>query len=196
MSTINVISRTQRIVIDPASRSVAVINLGPQGPVGDPAHYIKSDGSIAMTGDLVLPGDPDSALEAAPKQYVDKRYRFQGSRASVSYGATTDTAVGAITTVENLNDGYTVSTGTITFLQAGTYLISASLGGNSQAAGSAIQMQFTGSRIHTIPCVPSTTWPTTLTVMETVAANDTVSFTYRNGGAAVSLAFTVEIIKV
>lgn len=31
---INVISRTQQIIVDPASGSVAVINAGPQGPGG------------------------------------------------------------------------------------------------------------------------------------------------------------------
>ena len=34
MSDINVISRTQRIIVDPASSSVAVISVGPMGPGG------------------------------------------------------------------------------------------------------------------------------------------------------------------
>jgi hypothetical protein len=34
MSEINVVSRTQRIIVDPASSSVSVINAGPQGPGG------------------------------------------------------------------------------------------------------------------------------------------------------------------
>lgn len=36
MSEINVISRTQTIIVDPASSSVAVINAGPMGPAGPP----------------------------------------------------------------------------------------------------------------------------------------------------------------
>ncbi len=32
---------------------------------------VPRDGSAAMTGALVLPGDPSTALQAAPKQYVD-----------------------------------------------------------------------------------------------------------------------------
>lgn len=34
MSQINVVSRTQRIIVDPASSGVSVINVGPQGPGG------------------------------------------------------------------------------------------------------------------------------------------------------------------
>ena len=71
MTHISVYARTQRIVVDPASSAVAVINMGPQGPIGGAFSYVKSDGSVPMTGDLVLAGDPNSALEAAPKQYVD-----------------------------------------------------------------------------------------------------------------------------
>lgn len=36
MSEINVISRTQQIIVDPASGSVALINAGPIGPTGAP----------------------------------------------------------------------------------------------------------------------------------------------------------------
>ena len=34
MSEINVISRTQTIIVDPSSGSVAIVNAGPQGPAG------------------------------------------------------------------------------------------------------------------------------------------------------------------
>lgn len=34
MSTINVLSRTQKIIVDPASSQVTVINAGPIGPGG------------------------------------------------------------------------------------------------------------------------------------------------------------------
>lgn len=37
MSEINVVARTQKIIVDPASRSVSVINAGPMGPGGPPA---------------------------------------------------------------------------------------------------------------------------------------------------------------
>lgn len=34
---------------------------------------VHADGSVAMTGALVLPGDPASNLQATPKQYVDAK---------------------------------------------------------------------------------------------------------------------------
>lgn len=34
---------------------------------------VHADGSVAMTGALILPGDPASNLQAAPKQYVDAK---------------------------------------------------------------------------------------------------------------------------
>lgn len=34
-------------------------------------ELVHADGSVAMTGALVLPGNPASNLQAAPKQYVD-----------------------------------------------------------------------------------------------------------------------------
>jgi hypothetical protein len=42
--------------------------------VGEPASaFVSLDGSTPMTGDLELPGNPDSDLEAATKQYVDDK---------------------------------------------------------------------------------------------------------------------------
>lgn len=35
------------------------------------ASVVLKDGTVAMTGPLVLPGNPTLALQAAPKQYVD-----------------------------------------------------------------------------------------------------------------------------
>lgn len=56
MSEINVISRTQQIIVDPASGSVAVINAGPIGPTGAPgviswtaARTIETVSAIAYT---------------------------------------------------------------------------------------------------------------------------------------------------
>jgi hypothetical protein len=195
MTTLTVTSRTQRIVVDPASHAVAVINLGPQGPVGNPTYYIKADGSVPMTGDLVLAGDPNANLEAATKQYVDKVYRFRGSRASTSY-ATGDTTLTSITTVENLNNPVSVASGVVTFLVAGTYSISAAIGGASQAAASALKATVTGRGSIAAPTVPATTWKSPLTFTAHCAVNDTLSFDYRNGGASVSLAFDVEIVKI
>jgi hypothetical protein len=37
---INVISRTQIIVVEPVSGSVSIINAGPMGPPGPPSHQI------------------------------------------------------------------------------------------------------------------------------------------------------------
>ena len=57
----NVVVQTQKIVVNPTTRSVAVINAGPQGPPGPPGsagppgpgtpnEYVKADGSVPMTG--------------------------------------------------------------------------------------------------------------------------------------------------
>lgn len=56
MSEINVISRTQKIIVEPFSRSVNVINLGPMGPGGPPG----------APGD---PGEPGGTLLSAFWQY-------------------------------------------------------------------------------------------------------------------------------
>jgi hypothetical protein len=67
MSEINVVSTTQRIVVDPFSSAVAVINTGPMGPAGPPgqagppgpgtpSEYVRADGTVAMSGMLNTPG--------------------------------------------------------------------------------------------------------------------------------------------
>jgi hypothetical protein len=73
MSEINVISKTQRIVVDPFSSSVSVINAGPQGPQGvvgptgppgpgAPNEYVRADGTVDMTGVLKMPGVYSNAI--------------------------------------------------------------------------------------------------------------------------------------
>lgn len=53
---VNVISRTQRIIVEPVTKSVAVINAGPPGP----------SGAAGQTGD---PGEPGGTLLSAFWQY-------------------------------------------------------------------------------------------------------------------------------
>ena len=50
MSDINVISRMQKIIVDAASSSVSVINIGPQGPPGFPASVSSYTVSAGTTG--------------------------------------------------------------------------------------------------------------------------------------------------
>ena len=61
MSEINVISRTQRIIVEPASRSVAVINAGPGGPAGP--------GGTGEPGPPGEPGEIGGSLLSAFWQY-------------------------------------------------------------------------------------------------------------------------------
>jgi hypothetical protein len=79
MSEINVVSTTQRIVVDPFSSAVAVINAGPMGPAGPPGQvgppgpgtpneYVKADGSVAMSGMLSTPGFFSAAFTLADDQ--------------------------------------------------------------------------------------------------------------------------------
>lgn len=49
MSEINVVSRTQHIIIEPTSKSVAIINAGPQGPAGPAgSHPIPAGGTTGQ----------------------------------------------------------------------------------------------------------------------------------------------------
>jgi hypothetical protein len=109
----NVVVQTQKIVVNPTTKSVAVINAGPQGPPGSPGpvgppgpgtpnEYVKADGSISMTGalhtpELWLPGGATgprlTSLEAAALASVKKAGdSMQGnlvldSPAELSFGA-------------------------------------------------------------------------------------------------------------
>ena len=60
----NVVVQSQKIVVNPSTKSVAVINAGPQGPPGAagpvgppgpgvPDQYVKADGSVSMSGLLL-----------------------------------------------------------------------------------------------------------------------------------------------
>ena len=49
MSELNVVSRTQRIIVEPSSRSVSVINAGPIGPAGPAgSHPIPAGGTTGQ----------------------------------------------------------------------------------------------------------------------------------------------------
>jgi hypothetical protein len=71
MSEINVVQKTQRIVVDPASSSIAVISAGPPGPAGplDAASVTLLDGKVdEYTGT----GSPNGVLTAPiGSQYVN-----------------------------------------------------------------------------------------------------------------------------
>lgn len=71
-----VIVKTQKVIVNPQTRQVAVIAAGPQGPQGAPGpggknDYIRADGTVPMLADLILPGDPQFDLAAATRQYVN-----------------------------------------------------------------------------------------------------------------------------
>lgn len=55
MSNVTVISRTQRIVVDPATSSVSVINAGPRGPAGPMGQGITIAGSNIYSAIIALP---------------------------------------------------------------------------------------------------------------------------------------------
>lgn len=44
MTTINVITQTQRIIVDPASSSIRIANVGPRGPAGPAGPSSPIDG--------------------------------------------------------------------------------------------------------------------------------------------------------
>lgn len=58
------INQSGGLVRATVNQVVANVNLAP---------YVKVDGTVAMTGALSLPGNPSTALQAAPKQYVDSQ---------------------------------------------------------------------------------------------------------------------------
>lgn len=62
MSEINVISRTQRIIVDPASSSVAVINVGPAGPGGPMGEVSTNQMNTAIDAALDVRGLPPGGL--------------------------------------------------------------------------------------------------------------------------------------
>lgn len=53
---------------------------------------VQADGSIAMSGQLTLAGDPVSASHAARKSYVDKRAVYAGASQTGILGATINTS--------------------------------------------------------------------------------------------------------
>jgi hypothetical protein len=80
-----VIVKTQRVIVNPQTRQVAVILAGPQGPVGAPGpggtqDYIRADGTVPMIADLILPADPIAALAAIPKSYL-QNYAYEKAAA-------------------------------------------------------------------------------------------------------------------
>jgi hypothetical protein len=84
-----VIVKTQKIVVNPRTRQVAVINAGPQGPQGAPGpggknDYIRADGTVPMLSDLILPANPIDALAAIPKSYLEN-YAYDKAAADGRY---------------------------------------------------------------------------------------------------------------
>lgn len=81
MSDVNVIQRTQHIIVNMANNSVSVINGGPIGPTGIPGEVTEAELTAAlltkvskagdtMTGPLILAADPVTNLGAATRQFV------------------------------------------------------------------------------------------------------------------------------
>lgn len=67
---VNVLSYTQRLIVDAPTKSVSVILAGPRGPSSSGPGHVEISGDT-MTGPLILSGDPTEDLGAATKQYVD-----------------------------------------------------------------------------------------------------------------------------
>jgi hypothetical protein len=91
MSEINVVSTTQRIVVDPFSSAVAVINAGPMGPAGPP-------GPLGPPG----PGTPDQYVlktdfDKAPKGVI----AYAQIIATVTLVNTTPTAIPGLSVTVN-----------------------------------------------------------------------------------------------
>jgi len=62
MSDINIRSSTQKIYVDPASSSVAVVNAGPQGPGGPIGEVSTSQMDQAIAAALAVQGIPPGGL--------------------------------------------------------------------------------------------------------------------------------------
>jgi hypothetical protein len=62
MSEINVLSSTQKIIVDPASSSVAVINAGPIGPGGPIGEVSTAAMNTAIDAALDTRGVPPGGL--------------------------------------------------------------------------------------------------------------------------------------
>lgn len=124
MSEINVVQRTQRIVVDPFSSAVAIINAGPQGPKGangsigppgpgTPNEYLRADGTVPATGALVVP-NPTLDTHALNRLFADGRYlaaatkyaKGQVAYAQVVANVTLNTA--ALTDIAGLSITYAV----------------------------------------------------------------------------------------
>lgn len=72
------------------------------------SSYVKTDGTVAMTGSLTLPSDPTNPLHAATKQYVDNSLQGLDSKASV-HAATTANIANLATGAPNSLDGVTLA---------------------------------------------------------------------------------------
>jgi Chaperone of endosialidase len=88
-----VIVKSQRVVVNPTTRQVAVILAGPQGPVGPPgpigppgpgtpSQYVKADGSVPMTGALHAPELwlPNGAVDSRLTSLEASAIRADGSK--------------------------------------------------------------------------------------------------------------------
>lgn len=71
MSTeVNVTSSTQKIIVDPATKSVSVVLAGPRGPSQGSVSHVELAGDT-MTGPLILSEDATADLGAVTKQQMD-----------------------------------------------------------------------------------------------------------------------------
>ena len=103
MSSVNVQQRTQKLVVNAATGTVAVVNAGPQGPAGPAGDGAALALKVSKTGDtmsgpLILHGDPTVALGAATRQFVLANVgtgggggsgNLDGGSPSSTYGGTT-----------------------------------------------------------------------------------------------------------
>ncbi|MET0786105.1 MAG: hypothetical protein ABWY25_05315 [Paenisporosarcina sp.] len=105
---LQVVSRTQRIIVEPASRSISIINAGPMGP-GGPA---------GSTGD---PGEPGGSLLSAFWQYSNTA----GTPPSNGQMRTNGPPITELYVNEIDTDGYNRSVGLATISTGSTILVRA-----------------------------------------------------------------------
>lgn len=126
MSDISVISRSQRIVVNPFSSSVSVINIGPIGPAG-PAGGVTTgyvDAQLALkaslsgatfTGNLAISGaNPAADFYASSAPLNEKRWRLIADQNGYfRFSAVNDANAASIPLFEVNRDGITSASITI-----------------------------------------------------------------------------------
>lgn len=142
MSDVNVLSRTQRIIVDAASGTVSVINAGPQGPAGAGAvfSYDVQGGTIGGT-QPTFSGDP----------LFDGYYAYTGNlvyfQINVDFDNITSFGTGQyyLTLPFNTLHSFMVRNGCLTDFSSGDQY---SIGGHCENNDNVITLWYTSSNGH------------------------------------------------